>query len=112
MTVHLVAIDVDGKGDGGSDFRTFSDSGGNQTLTIQKTVQQREWEDKAVADATRARDELDAMRFFFLTSRAHEPTALRAVENKITSTLGIAATCLGATELAGLIVAHGLLVPK
>lgn len=105
----LTAIDVDGKGDGGSDFRTFSDSGGNQTLAIQKTVKQSGWKEKAVADATKAKDELGAKRFFFLTSRAHEATSLRAVENEITSTLGIAATCLGATELAGLIVGEGLL---
>ncbi len=105
----LAAIDVDGKGDGGSDFRTFSDSGGNQTLAIQKTVQESTWEEKAVTDAAKAKDELGAKRFFFLTSRAHESTALRAVENKISSTLGIPATCLGATELAGLILAHGLL---
>jgi hypothetical protein len=105
----LTAIDVDGKGDGGSDFRTFTDSGGNHTLAIQKTVQESKWEEKAVKDATTAKNELGAKRFFFLTSRAHEATALRAVENKITSTLGMPAMCLGATELAGLVVEHGLL---
>lgn len=104
----LTPIDVDGKGDGGSDYRLFSDSGSRQTAAIQKTVQQARWREKAVEDAGNAVSNLDAHRFFFLTSRAHEPTAIRAAENDITSTHGIPATCLGATEIAGMIVDNGL----
>ena len=42
----LVAIDIDGKGDGGSDFRVFNDSGGNCTISIQKTAQDSGWKKK------------------------------------------------------------------
>lgn len=105
----LKAVDVDGKGDGGSDYRTFHDLGGKLTLAIQKTVQENGWKEKAIEDASSAVAKHNAQRFFFLTSRAHEPTALRSVENDIASTLGISATCLGATELAGIIMTEKLL---
>lgn len=105
----LTAVDVDGPGDGGSDFRLFNDTGGSRTCAVQKTVQQAQWQEKALDDATKAQVSLGAKRFFFLTSRAHESTALRGVENEITSKLGIPATCLGATEISGLIIEHKLL---
>ena len=49
------------------------------------------------------------MRFFFLTSRAHESTSFRSLENHISSTLGMPATCMGATEIAGLLIDNNLL---
>jgi hypothetical protein len=106
---NLTAIDVDGKGDGRSDYRVFSDSQSSRTIAIQRTVQHAQWETKAFDDAKKAVEELGARRYFFLTSRAHESTALLAVENRITAELKIPAKCLGATELAGIIVQYGLL---
>jgi len=106
---HLKAIDVDGKGDGGSDYRIFSDEYSNRTVAIQKTIQETDWQSKAVADAHKAKSVLEAKRFFFLTSRAHEAGDLRSVENSISSELLIPATCLGATEIAGLIIEEKLL---
>jgi len=106
---NLTAIDVDGKGDGGSDYRTFKDDQGNRTLAIQRTVQDAQWEAKAFADAKKANEQLGAFRYFFLTSRAHESTTFRALENRISAELRIPAICLGATELAGIILQQGLL---
>lgn len=105
----FVAIDVDGKGDGGSDYRIFDDSGGNRTISIQKTVQDSRWQEKAIEDATKSKKELDAKRIIFLTSRSHESASLRNLENQIMSTIGISATCMGATEIAGLLIDYKLL---
>jgi hypothetical protein len=105
----LNSIDVDGKGDGGSDFRSFHDEKENRTLAIQRTVQDYQWETKAFNDAKKAKEQLGALRYFFLTSRAHESTALRSLENRISAELNMSAVCLGATELAGFIFQQGLL---
>ncbi len=105
----LQAIDVDGKGDGGSDLRVFSDSKSQRTISIQKTVQDSQWAKKAFDDASKAKGQLNACRYFFLTSRAHESTSLRAVENRVWSELGMPAVCLGATEIAGVIFEQHLL---
>src|SRR6267143_6902577 len=67
---NLTAIDVDGKGDGGSDYRIFKDEQGNKTA-FQRTIQDSQWEPKAFADAKKAVDQLKAARYFFFTSRAH-----------------------------------------
>lgn len=106
---NLTAIDVDGKGDGGSDYRVFSDARSTRTLAIQRTVQESQWDKKAFDDARKAVTELKASRYFFLTSRAHESSTLLAVEDRINSELKIPAKCLGATELAGIILEQGLL---
>ncbi len=105
----LNAIDVDGKGDGGADFRCFSDSGGNRSIAVQKTVQEANWQTKAIEDAGKARENFDSARFFFLTSRARESTALLKLQNEIFITYRMPATCLGATEIAGLIIENKLL---
>ncbi|MHB8900291.1 MAG: hypothetical protein ACYC6Y_16195 [Thermoguttaceae bacterium] len=105
----MKAIDVDGKGDGGSDLRVFSDENSNCTISCQKTVQDVQWARKAFEDAKTSKEQLDALRYFFLTSRAHESTSLRDVENKVSSELGMPAVCLGATEIAGIIIEQHLL---
>lgn len=101
---HLRAIDVDGKGDGGSDYRVFDDSNSNRTIAIQKTIQDANWETKALTDAKNAKSKLGAKRYYFLTSRAHESRLLRNLENQISTELMIPATCLGATEIAALVM--------
>ncbi len=105
----LKAIDVDGKGDGGSDYRVFSDMGSHKTIAIQKTVQQADWQKKAYADAEKVLAEHKAQRFFFLTSRSRSSSSLMNLDNKISSNLGMASTSLGATEIAGLIVENNLI---
>ncbi len=105
----LSAIDVDGKGDGGSDFRCFHDSANNKTVAIQKTTQEANWQSKAIEDAQNAKETLAAKRFYFLTSRARESTSLLRLEDDIFTKVGIPAKCFGATELAGLIVQNKLL---
>lgn len=108
----LTAIDVDGSGDGGLDMLPFADDFSNRvwaSLAIQKTVQYSKWESKALDDAKKAKEKHNSQRFFFLTSRAHQSTSLRDLENQITAKYGMAATCLGATEIAGVIADRGML---
>ena len=106
---NLKAIDVDGKGDGGSDYRVFFDSNENKILAIQKTIQENNWRNKALDDARKAKNSLGAKRYFFLTSRAHAAKALRDLENSISAELLMPSICLGATEIAGLLMEHKLL---
>jgi hypothetical protein len=106
---NLTAINVDGKGDGGSDWRVFRDQGGSTTAAYQQTVQDARWKIKAIEDARKAVKELGATRYFFLTSRSRESAELVDTANTIVSELKIPATCLGARELAELVVGRGLI---
>lgn len=109
---NFIPINVDGIGDGGSDIRLFSDQSDNQiarSIALQMTVQEKAWKDKAIKDARKSKEKLGATRYFFLSSRAHQQTSLREVENTISTEVGIPATCLGAKELAGFVVEKNLL---
>jgi len=104
------AIDVDGAGDGGSDMRPFQNARNHRvwTTAIQKTVSNRSWQDKAFEDAEKAVDQLEARVYFFLTSKAHQSGELLRVQQRISTELGLGATCMGANEIAGLIHEHEL----
>lgn len=106
----LRSIDVDGPGDGGSDMRPFENARNHRVwaTALQKTVSNQSWQKKAYEDAVKAVDVLDARVYFFLTSKKHQSGELRRVEQKISTELGVGATCLGAIELAGLIHEHEL----
>jgi hypothetical protein len=104
----LTVVDVDRKGDGGSDRTLLRDAGGSMSVAFQVTVQQSQWQDKVLRDAESAVKTLGATRYWFLTSRAHDPAPLRALEHKIATTHHIPATCLGANEIADLIIGNQL----
>jgi hypothetical protein len=109
---NFTPINVDGSGDGGSDIRLFTDQANNRTarsIALQMTVQESAWKNKAFADAEKSKNKLGASRYFFLSSRAHQQTSLREVENRIATELGVQATCLGAKELAGFVLEKNLL---
>jgi hypothetical protein len=108
---HLKVMDVDGRGDAGSDWRVFRDPGGATTAAFQVTVQLAQWKEKVLSDARKAVDALKATRYFFLTSRAHDSGDLRVLESEIISALGVPATCLGANEIADLITRAKLVAP-
>jgi hypothetical protein len=100
------AIDVDGAGDAGGDMLSFADQLSNRvwaSTATQKTVQYQGWRKKALEDAGKAKNQLHAYRFVFLTSRAHQSSAFREVESEIAAIYGMPATCLGATEISGII---------
>jgi hypothetical protein len=105
----LSAIDVDGKGDGGSDYRIFSDTAGDRTLAIQKTVQDSNWKKKAFDDAKKAKEERGAKRYFFITSQPHQASSFYELEEKILTELSLPSRFIGAKEIAGLILENNLL---
>jgi hypothetical protein len=105
----LIPVSVDGRLDGGSDWRLFSNRGDSTSAAYQDTTQEGDWESKAFKDAEKALNELGATRYFFLTSRTHSNIKLRQLEDRITSNLHIPATCIGGREIAGLIVEKGLI---
>jgi len=102
-------LDVDGKGDGGTDFSLFGNPKSESRIALQTTIQDSGWKTKAYNDAKKAKKDLKADRFYFITNRIHEYRALVDIENKIDSELGIPAKCLGGREVAGLLIEFGLL---
>ena len=106
----LEAIDVDGKGDGGSDMRSFQNEKNHQVwaTAIQKTIQASGWKKKAREDAEKAVNELGARFYYFITSRNHESKEMQNLEQEISLDLGIGVRCLGAKEIAGFLHDHGL----
>lgn len=94
------AINVDGPNDGGTDWLTFSALGTTLLIGIQDTQQSRDWEAKAVADARKVSEKHNINRYMFITSRSHSNTTMRVLENRISTEIGITATCLSARELS------------
>ena len=108
---------VNGKGDGGSDFRLFGqhnyvllqDKNSMPVLAVQVTIQEQNWQDKAMQDARKAKENIpDLTGYLFITSRSREQADLLMLQNNIAQEVGIPATCWGGTELAGLISSNGL----
>jgi hypothetical protein len=108
----FTTVDLDGPGDGGADLLPFADRLSSRvwaSLAVQKTVQSTQLTQKVLGDAERAKNQLGAQRFIFLTSRAHPSTTLRQLENIITSRFEMPAACLGAREIASIILDRNLL---
>ena len=104
---------VNGKGDGGCDFRSFGtknryvlfqDANGHPVFSVQATIQETDWQDKAFADAKKSKDNIPNLTgYIFITSRPREQADLLPLQYKISSELGLSATCIGARELSGII---------
>ena len=77
------SINVDGSGDGGSDWLAYQQGGQRLRLAIQDTVQAG-WEKKALDDAKKAKKELGVNSYLFFTNRPHQQTTATQLENKIT----------------------------
>jgi len=99
----LSSINVDGKGDGGSDWYTFTANGQKLRLGIQDTIQLQKWDEKALEDAKKCKISHGINRFFFCTNRVHEQIKVTSLENKITKETGLSATVLEGKKLAELI---------
>lgn len=105
---NMIPIDIDGKGDGGLDFRFFENDY-KKRIGCQKSVVKEQWKSKAFRDAQKAKEYYPITQFYFFTSHAHTPIEIHNVEERIINELGIIAHCLSATEIAGYIVSHKLL---
>ena len=105
---NMIPIDIDGKGDGGLDFRFFENDY-KKKIGCQKSVVKAQWQSKAFNDAKKAKEHYPITQFYFFTNHAHSPIEIHNVEEKINNELGIISHCLSATEIAGYIVSHKLL---
>ena len=100
----LPALNVDSKGDGGSDWWCFSAGGQKVGVAVQDTVQKQNWDQKALEDARLAFKSHRANRYFFCTNRPHEQIKVSVLENNITNETGMSATVLEARKLAELVL--------
>lgn len=100
----LTAVNVDGQGDGGTDFASFKRDGSRALVAYQVTTQKNDIKRKAYRDAQKALSKLDVRRFFFITTYMLTETETRSLENDISLDLNIAATVYTPATLAGLII--------
>ena len=106
---NLNAINVDGKGDGGTDFITFSNSGEQNKVGYQITTQKSDIKGKAYRDAKKAIEKLGIIRYYFITNYNLTETERIKLENDISNELGIQSLCFTPRHIAGLILECGLL---
>ncbi|OAV70593.1 hypothetical protein Barb6_01693 [Bacteroidales bacterium Barb6] len=106
---NLRVINVDGKGDGGTDFIAIDDNAQRTLAAYQITTQKTDIANKAYKDAKKAIDRLGVNRYFFLASYILNEIDARKIENQISSDLSIQSTCLSANSIAGLLLSENLL---
>ncbi len=101
------AINIDGSGDGGSDWIAYEQGGQRLRLALQDTVQAG-WEKKAVEDAKKAKTELGVNSYMFFTNRTHQQTTTAQLESKINRETGLSCNVFEARRIAELIFERGL----
>jgi hypothetical protein len=101
------SINVDGGGDGGSDWLAFHQDGQRLRIAIQDTVQAG-WEKKALEDAKKAKAELAVNRYLFFTNRSHHQAPITQLEDKITRQTGLSCSVFEGRKIAELIQERGL----
>lgn len=87
--LELSAFNVDGKGDGGTDFIEMSSDGTREKVAYQLTTQKTDIERKAYKDAQKAITKLSVEKFFFLTTYNLSEADARKLEFTIEKELGI-----------------------
>ncbi len=106
---HLNAINVDGRGDGGTDFISVTGDGTRSNAAYQITTQKKDIERKAYKDAKKAFEKLRADRFYFFTTLSLSETDARKIEDDITNQLQIQSICFGSGHIAGFLLEEQLL---
>jgi len=105
----LNAINVDGRGDGGTDFSVFSHEGTASRIAYQITTQKTDIERKAYRDAQKAIDSIGATHFYFLSNYNLTETQAKKMEHDISTELHISATCLSPKNMASLLIENNVL---
>ena len=100
---NLRVINVDGSGDGGTDFTSYTPDGSNINAGYQITTQRSDIKNKAYKDAKKSLEKLGIKRFYFLTTYNLEEVDVKKLENTISTELDIQAICLCARHIAGLL---------
>lgn len=105
---NLYAIDVDGKGDGGTDFISTDALGERTKVAYQITTQKTDIKNKAYKDAFKSVEKLGVKRFYFLASYNLSEIDARIIEDKISNDLNIQASCFSARNIAGFLINENL----
>lgn len=105
---NLIAINVDGAGDGGSDFISFDTDGNRTKVVYQITTQKTDIKRKAYRDAAKSISKLHAKSFYFLTTYSLSEIESRIIEQEITTELNIPSTVYSPGVIAGLLIERDL----
>lgn len=103
----LIAINVDGPGDGGTDFAQIED-GKRTRVAYQITTQRTDIKNKAYKDAKKSLDRLKVNKFFFLTTYHLSEEESRSIERDIEDDLGINASVFCPSTISGLLIHFNL----
>lgn len=106
--LELSAFNVDGKGDGGTDFIEMSSDGTREKVAYQLTTQKTDIERKAYKDAQKAIAKLSVEKFFFLTTYNLSEADARKLEFTIEKDLGIHTSVYQPKVLAQFIIQNHL----
>lgn len=101
--LRVTAINVNGKGDGGSDFRVYQKNDFNDKIAIQISIQKK-WENKAKDDARKANEQLNIQEYYYLSSRIISNTNRIKIEQEIKEKISLDAKIFGASEIAGILL--------
>ena len=104
----LDPINVDRRGDGGGDWITIPYGGGKRAFVAQATIQDSSWKSKCLEDAEKAVNNFNCRKYLFLTSRRRDSVDLLDVENQVQDKFDIPASCLGAVEIADILLSRKL----
>lgn len=105
---HLDPLNVDRRGDGGGDWITIPYGGGKRAFVAQATIQEANWKSKCIEDAEKAANNFKCRKYLFLTSRRRDSVDLLDIENQIQDKFDIPASCLGAVEIADILLSRKL----
>lgn len=103
----LTAINVDGAGDGGTDYAQIKD-GKRTRAAYQITTQRSDIKNKAYHDAKKSIDKLMVNKFYFLTSYHLSEEESRSIERAIENDLEINASVFSPSTIAGLLIQYNL----
>jgi len=106
---HKVAINVDGKGDGGADIVELDDNGRRTSVVYQLTVQKDAVPQKMANDVRKAISVIKPSTFYFMTTSPWSESKCRMLEAELRDELDIACCCYGAKAIANLLIGNKLI---
>lgn len=100
----LNAINIDGPGDGGTDYVSFDKMGRRRTVGYQITTQKTALKKKAYEDAQKAIENLGIDTFYYFTQFLQTEVALRNLEHELKEIYNIQVFCFDSKTVAGLLL--------
>lgn len=100
----LNIVNVDGAGDGGTDYVDLDIHGERKTAAYQITTQKTDIKNKAYNDAKKCIEKIHANRYYFICTYNLNEIECRKLENAISGELGIIASVYPPRIIAGMMV--------